>query len=108
MLSRVASSLYWMSRYVERAEHTARVVEVAWCVSLLGQEPALQDQEWRAPLNSTGTRFPSAGRHSEVSAREALHCMALDPASPSSFHSGARHARENARSARGSITSEMW
>src|SRR5688572_13996104 len=108
MLSRVASSLYWMSRYVERAENTARVLDVTWRMSLLVKEPALQDQEWFAPLNITGTLFPFAGRHSEVNAREALHYMALDPDNPSSIAACARHARENARAVRGAITSEMW
>jgi uncharacterized alpha-E superfamily protein len=57
MLSRVASNLYWMSRYVERAENTARVLDVTWRMSLLVKEPKLQDQEWFAPLNITGTLF---------------------------------------------------
>jgi uncharacterized alpha-E superfamily protein len=108
MLSRVASNLYWMSRYVERAENTARVLDVAWRMSLLVKEPALQDQEWFAPLNITGTLFPFSGRHSVVCAREVLHFMALDPENPSSIHACARQARENARAVRGSITSEMW
>src|SRR5258705_12852276 len=108
MLSRVASSLYWMSRYVERAENTARVLDVTWRMSLLVKEPKLQDQEWFAPLNITGKLFPFPGRHSEVCAKEGLHFMALDPENPSSISPCARHARENARSVRGSITSEMW
>jgi uncharacterized alpha-E superfamily protein len=108
MLSRVASSLYWMSRYVERAENTARVLDVTWRMSLLVKEPALQDQEWFAPLNITGTLFPFSGRHSEACAKEVLHFMALDPENPSSIYACARQARENARSVRGSITSEMW
>src|SRR5512140_2222527 len=108
MLSRVASTLYWMSRYVERAENTARVLDVARRLSLLVKEPELQNQEWFAPLNITGTYFPFSGRHDVVCAREVLHFMALDPEHPSSIHACARHARENARSVRGSITSEMW
>ncbi len=108
MLSRVASNLYWLSRYVERAENTARVLDVAWRMSLLVKEPRLQDQEWFAPLNITGTLFPFSGRHSTVCAREVLHFMALDPENPSSIHSCARQARENARAIRGAITSEMW
>ena len=107
MLSRVASNLYWMSRYVERAENTARVLDVAWRMSLLAREDS-DDGDWFAPLNITGTLFPFSGRHSEVCAREVLHFMALDPENPSSIHSCARHARENARAVRGSITSEMW
>src|SRR5260370_38054510 len=108
MLSRVAWSLYWMSRYVERAENTARVLDVAWRMSLLVKEPALQDKEWFAPLKITGTLFPFAGRHSEVCARDVLHFMALDPENPSSIFACAKNARENARAVRGSITSEMW
>jgi hypothetical protein len=96
MLSRVASSLYWMSRFVERAENTARVLDVTWRMSLLVKEQSLQDQEWFAPLNITGTLFPFSGRHSEVCAREVLHFMALDPENPSSIYSCAKHARENA------------
>ena len=108
MLSRVASTLYWMSRYVERAENTARVLDVTWRMSLLVKEAQLQDQEWFAPLNITGTLFPFAGRHNEVCAREVLHFLALDPENPSSIHACARQARENARAVRGAITSEMW
>jgi uncharacterized alpha-E superfamily protein len=108
MLSRVASNLYWMSRYVERAENTARVLDVAWRMSLLVKEGKLQDQEWFAPLNITGTLFPFSGRHNEVCAREVLHFMALDSENPSSIYACARQARENARAIRGAITSEMW
>jgi uncharacterized alpha-E superfamily protein len=108
MLSRVASNLYWMSRQVERAENTARVLDVTWRMSLLVKEQRLQDQEWFAPLNITGTLFPFSGRHSEVCAREVLHFMALDPENPSSIYACAKSARENARAVRGSITSEMW
>src|SRR6185436_2364335 len=97
-----------MSRHVERAENTARVLDVTWRMSLLVKEPALQDQEWFAPLNITGTLFPFSGRHNIVCAREVLHFMALDPENPSSIYTCARQARENARSVRGSITSEMW
>jgi uncharacterized alpha-E superfamily protein len=108
MLSRVAANLYWMSRYVERAENTARVLDVTWRMSLLVREPHLQDQEWFAPLSITGSLFPFSGRHDAVCAREVLHFMALDPENPSSIYACARQARENARAVRGAITSEMW
>ena len=108
MLSRTASTLYWMSRYVERAENTARILDVAYRMSLLTKDPDLQDQEWFAPLNITGTLFPFSGRHSIVCAKEVLHFVALDAENPSSIYSCAKRARENARSVRGSITSEMW
>ncbi len=108
MLSKTASTLYWMSRYVERAENTARILDVAYRMSLLTKDSDLQDQEWFAPLNITGTLFPFSGRHSIVCAKEVLHFMALDPDNPSSIYSCAKQARENARAVRGTITSEMW
>ena len=108
MLSRTASMLYWMSRNVERAENTARILDVAYRMSLLTKDPDLQDQEWFAPLNITGSLFPFSGRHSIVCAKEVLHFMALDVENPSSIYNCAKQARENARAVRGSITSEMW
>jgi uncharacterized alpha-E superfamily protein len=108
MLSRTASMLYWMARYVERAENHARILDVAYRMSLLTKDPDLQDQEWFAPLNITGTLFPFSGRHNLVCAKEVLHFMALDPDNPCSIYNCARQARENARAVRGTITSEMW
>src|SRR3979411_389026 len=103
MLSRVAATLCCMRRYGERAENTARVLDVAWRMSLLVKEADLQDQEWFAPLNITGTLFPFSGRHSEVCAREVLHFMALDPENPSSIFACAKQARELSRAVRGAI-----
>jgi len=100
--------LYWMARYVERAENHARILDVAHRMSLLSKDPELQHQEWFAPLNITGTVFPFKGRHSLVCAKEVLHYMALDPNNPGSIYNCARQARENARAVRGTITSEMW
>ena len=108
MLSRTANNLYWMARYVERAENTARILDVTYRMSLMPQDAKLVKQEWFAPLNITGTLFPFSGRYSTVSAHDVLRYMVLDPDNPSSIYSCARAARENARAVRGSITSEMW
>jgi uncharacterized alpha-E superfamily protein len=108
MLSRTAANLYWMSRFVERAENTARILDVAYRMSLLTKDPNLQDQEWFAPLNINGSLFPFSGRHNIVNAKEVLHFMALDPDNSASIFSCARQARDNARAVRGDITSEMW
>ena len=94
MLSRTASTLYWMSRYVERAENTARILDVAYRMSLLTKDPDLQDREWFAPLNITGTLFPFQGRYSAVCSEQVLTWMALDPANPTSIISCAKQARE--------------
>ena len=108
MLSRTANHLYWMARHVERAENTARILDVTYRMSLMPQDAKLVQQEWFAPLNITGTLFPFSGRHSTVGAEDVLHYMVLDADNPSSIFSCARAARENARAVRGSITSEMW
>lgn len=108
MLSRTASNLYWMARYMERAENTARILDVTYRMSLMPQSAQFADQEWFAPLNITGTLYPFTGRYSEVHAREVMVFMALDPNNPSSILSCAKAARENARAVRGSVTSEMW
>ena len=100
MLSRTANNLYWMARYVERAENTARILDVTYRMSLMPQDPKLVTQEWFAPLNITGTLFPFTGRYSTVTAHDVLRYMALDPDNPSSIYSCARRARERARGAR--------
>ena len=108
MLSRTANHLYWMARQVERAENTARILDVTYRMSLMPQDAKLVQQEWFAPLNITGTLFPFSGRYSTVGSEDVLHYMVLDADNPSSIFSCARAARENARAVRGSITSEMW
>jgi uncharacterized alpha-E superfamily protein len=108
MLSRTANHLYWMARYVERAENTARILDVTYRMSLMPQAAELVQQEWFAPLNITGMLLPFSGRYSEVSGHDVLRYMVLDQGNPSSIYSCARAARENARAVRGSITSEMW
>jgi uncharacterized alpha-E superfamily protein len=108
MLSRTANNLYWMARFVERAENTARMLDVAYRMSLVPKDARLADQEWYAPLNITGTLYPFTGRYSRVDAGGVLHYMVLDAENPLSILSCAKTARENARAVRGSITSEMW
>ena len=108
MLSRTANNLFCMARYVERAENTARMLDVTYRMSLMPQDLGVTQKEWFAPLNITGTLFPFSGRYSAVGAHDVLRYMVLDASNPSSICSCARAARENARAARGSITSEMW
>jgi uncharacterized alpha-E superfamily protein len=108
MLARAASNLYWMSRYVERAENTARILDVTYRMSLLPSSVDHDQQEWFAPLNITGSLYPFGGRHSTVCADEVMHFLALDADNPTSICSCMRQARENARAVRGTITTEMW
>lgn len=109
MLSRTAENLYWMARHIERAENTARVLDVAHRTSLLPLDiEGTQAYLWYAPLNITGCAISYEAKHGLAKADAVTHYMALDPDNPASIYSCLRFARENARTVRGAITSEMW
>ncbi len=112
LLSRVANDLYWMARHIERAENTARLLDVTYRTSLLPygrQEPGLSWAEpWAVPLISMGSATGFYRKSPELSATNVLKYMILDETNPSSIFSCLRSARESARSVRGSITTEMY
>lgn len=108
MLSSTADHLYWMARSMERAENTARMIDVTYRMSLLKQPVAEPHQEWRAMLSISGLHEDFEARYAEPSAANVLHFMALDEKNPGSIYNSLYNARENARAVRGSITSEMW
>jgi len=108
MLSRTADSLYWMARYIERAENMARVADVAYRMDLMrpiDQDPAVI---WQPALEAAGDPVGFADRHGAVNMRNAVAYLALDRDNPTSIWRCLRAARENARALRGSITTEMW
>ena len=108
MLSSTADHLYWMARSMERAENTARMLDVTYRMSLLKQTVAEPHHEWRAMLSISGLDEDFEARYPEPSADKVMHFMALDEKNPGSIYSSVFSARENARAVRGSITSEMW
>ena len=108
MLSRTADHLYWMARYTERAENTARMLDVNWQMSLLPQSERLVQRSWRAMLDISELTGRYLDRHPRVTADSVLDFMVRDPANPSSIMSCLRLARENARAVRGSLTTEVW
>ena len=103
MLSRVAESLYWMSRYLERAEHTARLIDVH-LNSMLDQAGGDESLRWQRLLRSLRTP-PPAG---EIDAYSVTRLLTFDEANTSSIVSCITAARENARQVREHISSEMW
>ncbi|MDC8784823.1 alpha-E domain-containing protein [Roseateles koreensis] len=107
MLSRTAAQLYWMSRYVERAENLVRMLDVTHSLSLLPQSRGAMT-ELAAPLAVTGTLESYTQSHQALEAEGLFHYMALDLNNPASVLSCLRQARENAHAVRGQITSEMW
>jgi uncharacterized alpha-E superfamily protein len=112
MLSRTANDLYWVGRHVERAENTARLLDVTYRTSLLPyheQEPGLAWAEpWAVPLVTCGLATGFYARHQKLAAEGVLRYMILDAGNPSSIWSCLRAARETARAVRGAMTSEMY
>lgn len=107
MLSRTAAHIYWMSRYLERAENLSRMLDVAFNLALLPQAPGAFN-EVSAPLAVTGQLEGYLARHKTISPELVLHYLAFDTSHPQSLASCLRHARENAHAVRGTITNEMW
>ena len=112
MLARAANNLYWMSRHIERAENAARMLDVTHRMSLLPYRVLEKEQEWAEPwalpLVITGRATEYYERYTQVTPANVLNFMVLDSSNPSSIYSCIQSARENARSVRGAITSEMF
>jgi uncharacterized alpha-E superfamily protein len=108
MLAREADAVYWMSRYVERAEHVARILLVnSHMLADVGElAPRMLEQQWQAVL--TVFRMANLPTGSgELAIRVAAH-MAFDAENPNSIVNCITRARENARGIRESISAEMW
>ena len=106
MLSRVADSIYWMSRYVERAENVARFIDVN--LQLMLDSPSGQDQQWEPLVATTGDHESFSERFGTPTQQKVIHFLAFDPENPNSIVACLRAARENARTVREIISSEMW
>lgn len=106
MLSRVAEAIYWMNRYIERAESVARFVDVNLHLALDLAEGGRE--QWAPIIATTGDDALFTARHGEATRANALRFLTFDAGYPSSILSCLRAARENARSVREAISSEMW
>ncbi|HWS76622.1 MAG TPA: alpha-E domain-containing protein [Quisquiliibacterium sp.] len=107
MLSRVASHLYWMSRYLERAENMARILDVGQSLTLLSAQADGGDGAIE-PLVITDTLAAFDALEAPRTAESVARFLAWDAQHPSSIANCLESSRENARAVRGSITSEMW
>ena len=107
MLSSTASELYWMSRYLERAENTARMLDVTYSMSLMPQLDS-DNSELIAPLTITGTHEPFLERYGSISMNNLLEFFLLDDRNPSSIFCCIRSARDNAHAVKGRISGEVW
>jgi len=109
MLSRTADHLFWMSRYTERAENTARMLDVNYQTALLPQSAAVAQVGWQGLL-SISELLPAytAKYGQDITSRNVMDFMVRDESNPSSIVSCLRAARENARAVRGALTTELW
>ena len=103
MLSRVAESVYWMSRYVERAENVARFIDVN--SQLMLDEAGGADRQWQPLVNTTGDHEDFNKRYGTASQENVIAFLTFDTANPNSILSCLRRARENARTVREIISS---
>jgi uncharacterized alpha-E superfamily protein len=108
MLSRTADHLFWMARYTERAENTARMLDVNVQTSMLPQSADDAEQGWRAVLGISELQTAFERKHAKLQARDVIDFMVRDPANPSSIAACLTEARENARAVRGTLTTEVW
>jgi uncharacterized alpha-E superfamily protein len=108
MLSRTADHLFWMSRYTERAENTARMLDVNYQTALLPQSDAVAQVGWQGLLSISELLSTYTERYGAIEAREVMDFMVKDESNPSSILSCLGAARENARAVRGTLTTEVW
>jgi uncharacterized alpha-E superfamily protein len=106
MLSRVANSIYWLSRYTERAENVARIIDVN--LQMMLDLPSGSNQQWMPLVSISGDDKVFAARYATPTRENVIKFLVLDVENPNSIVSCLRAARENARTVREAISSEMW
>ncbi len=108
MLSRTASNLFWMARYLERSETTARLMDMGFRNALLPNSGGGYRNEWAAILQSKGVAQAFADKYGDLVQRNIESFLFFDLENPSSVASGIRAARENARIVRTALTTQVW
>lgn len=111
MLCRTASDLYWVARHMERAENTARLIDLTQRMAMLPERferGKAAAAPWRRTLDALGTADDYLARQGRIDGSGVVHHLLLSPDNPSSIHSCFRAARESARAQRVAITSEMY
>ncbi len=109
MLSRVADSIFWMSRYIERAENVARFIDVNLRLAMdMGVETVRPADQWAPLVVTTGDDKLFTELYGEPDRQKAIEFLTFDLRNPNSILSCLREARENARTVREMIASSMW
>jgi uncharacterized alpha-E superfamily protein len=108
MLSRTADNLFWLSRYMERAECLARILDVASRLASLPQAYGGSTNEWESAVATAGVAAAFHAAHDTATEKNVVHFLAFAPENPSSIRNCLDVARQNARSVRTALTVEMW
>lgn len=108
MLSRVAEGLFWMSRYVERAENLARLLDAGRRMNVIPADPATRSAEWASIIVAAGCRQTFPRPLEEADERSVAHHLIFDEANPSSIRSCFYAARVNGRASRSALTADVW
>jgi uncharacterized alpha-E superfamily protein len=108
MLGRTAASLYWMSRYVERAENMARLLEVGYRISLMPGAIEGHRDEWLSTLTSAACAQSYLEKHPEIDGAKVVHFLLFDESNASSVKFCLRTARNNGRAVRTALTRDVW
>ena len=108
MLSRTAEGLFWLARYMERAESVARLLIAGHRMASLTRSIGSTSNEWESTLAATGCARAYRFKHGEIASRAVIDFLVRDPDNPSSILSCLETARRNARAARTALTVDMW
>ncbi|MCJ2177336.1 alpha-E domain-containing protein [Novosphingobium album (ex Hu et al. 2023)] len=108
MLGRAANGVYWMNRYLERAENTARLIDVGFHLALTRGNKESADEEWKSVLTTTGQVDAYCATHDDFSGPQVFNYLLRDKDNPGSVLQMVENARTNARVVRTSITNSVW
>ena len=106
MLGKTAGGLYWMFRYLERSENTARLIEAGFRIALTRSKDP--EAEWKSVLTTAGVCADYSRKYDGYAASDALDFLLRDTDNPSSVISSIENARTNARMVRTALTTEVW
>src|SRR4030088_163180 len=108
MLSRTADNLYWLARYVERAEYLARILEATHRLTTLPLAYVGTSNEWASAVAPAGCAHPFFSKFEEANEENVTEFLAFSSANPSSIRNCFEVARTNARAVRTALTVDMW
>ena len=106
MLGKTAGGLYWMFRYLERAEDTARLIEAGFRIALTRSQSA--EAEWKSVIMTSASQAAYEAQHETYNSTQVVNFLLQDSNNPSSVLSVIKSARDNARLVRTALTTEVW